>query len=235
MQYEDFDIESLATYLHLTPTQISRLADRGRLPGRKVGGAWRFSTAEIHHWLEDKIGLSDEEELVHVEDVLERANTHSNDETCLIVDMLPIEAIAIPLVARTRRSVISAMAKLAAQTGLLWETKKMEEAVSAREDLHPTALDNGVALLHPRRPMPGILAEPLLALGRTSQGIPFGGGNLTDIFFLICSTDDRVHLRTLTRLSRVISDGTLLTAIREAESPQAVRELIRNAEEDLPT
>ena len=50
--------------------------------------------------------------------------------------------------------------------------------------MHSTALDNGVALLHPRRPMPAILAEAVLALGITPGGIPFGsGGSLTDIFF----------------------------------------------------
>ena len=36
MSADDFDIDSLAAYLHLTPQQVARLADRGKLPGRKV-------------------------------------------------------------------------------------------------------------------------------------------------------------------------------------------------------
>ena len=69
-----------------------------------------------------------------------------------------------------------------------------------------------MALLHPRRPQPNILAQPFLAFGRTHRGIPFGDrrGRLTDVFFLILSTDDRVHLRTLARLSRLIGDAPLL-------------------------
>ena len=91
----------------------------------------------------------------------------------------------------------------------------MEEAVRARENVHPTALDNGVALLHSRRPLAAILAEPFLALGITPQGIPFGGSRtLTDIFFLICSTEDRGHLRTLARISRLISDDAFLARLR---------------------
>ena len=58
MPQSDFTIESLAAHLHLTPQQVSRLADRNKLPGRKVGGKWRFSRADIHHWLERRIGLS---------------------------------------------------------------------------------------------------------------------------------------------------------------------------------
>ena len=235
MSHDDFDLESLAAYLHLTPAQVSRMADRGKLPGRKIGGSWKFTQAEIHHWLEDRIGASDEGELLQVEEVLDREAGDRADEAVSIAEMLPVEAIAAPLPARTRSSVISSMAQLAAATGLLWDAAKMADAVSARENLHPTALDNGVALLHPRRPLSNILAEPFLALGRTQQGIPFGhsGGALTDIFFLICSTDDRGHLRVLARLSRVIADPSLLAFIRESTDPSAIRQAIAECEQRL--
>ena len=70
---DDFGIESLAAYLHVDPAQVVRLVERGKLPGRKVGGQWRFAQAEIHHWLEERIGLSSDEELVHMEGALRRA------------------------------------------------------------------------------------------------------------------------------------------------------------------
>ncbi len=69
---DDFDIERLAAYLHLDPAQVARLADRGRLPGRKVGGQWRFSQAAIHHWLEERMGLSGADELKQMETALGR-------------------------------------------------------------------------------------------------------------------------------------------------------------------
>jgi nitrogen PTS system EIIA component len=235
MAEQDFDIDSLAKYLHLTPTQIAKMADRGNLPGRRVGGQWRFSPAEIHHWLEDRIGASDEVELVQMENVLERSAAKDEDTPLTIAALLPVEAIALPLDAKTRGSVVTAMTQLAANTGLLWEPEKMAEAVRARESLHPTALENGVALLHPRRPMPSALSEAMLALGRTSHGIPFGGsrGTLTDIFFLICSTNDREHLRVLARLSRLVNDNSLLSEIRTATDAQQVHEAIAAYEAKL--
>ena len=98
----------------------------------------------------------------------------------------------------------------------------MVEAVRAREELHPTALDSGVALLHPRRPMPSILGGPILAMARTERGIPFGGrhGADTDLFFLICSIDDRDHLQTLARLSRLAVDPDLLPPPCCAPAPE---------------
>lgn len=230
MAQADFDIERLAAYLHMSPAAVMKLAERGKLPARRVGGEWRFSAAEIHHWLEDRIGASDDEALLKMEGALDRAGDDSVEEVS-IADLLKVEAIEVPLDARTRGSVILKMTELAARTHLLWDPAKMAEAIRAREEMHSTALDNGVALLHPRRPMPAILAEAVLAIGISPGGIPFGsGGLLTDIFFLICSTSDHEHLRILARLSRVINDQDFLSAMRAAESAASLHRLIQERE-----
>ncbi|NLF69015.1 MAG: PTS transporter subunit EIIA [Candidatus Anammoximicrobium sp.] len=235
MATKDFDVDTLAAYLHVSPQQVARMADRGKLPGRKVSGQWRFAEAEIHHWLEERIGVSDEDELIRMENVLERHRGGPEEEAVSLVKMLPLLAIAVPLRAKTRGSVIDEMTQLAAQTGLLWDPERMAAAVREREDLHPTALDIGVALLHPRRPMPNILAEPFLAFGRTYHGVPFGGvrGGLTDMFFLILSTDDRGHLRTLARLSRLLSDSTTLDGLRCSETSAEIRDWVALREAEL--
>lgn len=233
MPHSDFDVPRLAAFLHLTPKQVLRLADRGKLPGRKINGQWRFSRAEIHHWLEERIGLSSESELLKVEGVIHRAATGRTEEVS-IASWMPDEAVAVPLQARTRFSVIQAMCDLAATTGLLWEPGKMAEAVQAREEMHTTALDMGVALLHPRRPMTNILGGPILAIGRTVSGIPFAGrGLLTDIFFLICSTDDQEHLQLLARLSRVLTDPEVIPLLREAVDAADLRRIIIEKEAEL--
>ncbi len=230
--HEDFDVNEMAAYLHLTPQQVLKMAERGRLPGRKIGGQWKFSSAEVHHWLEDRIGLSDEGELAAVESVLNRQATDS-EAALELTQLLPAEAVAIPLQARTRSSVIAAMCELVSTTGLLWDPDKMEEAVRAREELHPTALDNGIALLHPRRPQSTILAQSVIGFGRTHHGIPFGGGGLTDIFFLICSTSDQEHLRILARLSRILAAPDAIDALRETETGTDVIRVLAGYDEQF--
>jgi PTS system nitrogen regulatory IIA component len=236
MASDDFDVDNLARYLHISPAQVVRMAERGKVPARRVGGQWKFSQAEIHHWLEERIGAAEDSDLANVEQFVRRAATEAPPT---IAEMLPLESVAVPLAARTTASVIDAIVKLAANSGLLWDVPRMVEAVGARESLHPTALDNGVAFLHPRRPLPQILAEPLLALGRTTQGIPFGNarGQLTDVFFLICSVDDAGHLHTLARLSRLLALPDFLDNLRAAEGSQAVWEVVIAADtevEDIP-
>jgi PTS system nitrogen regulatory IIA component len=234
MSDEDFDIDRLAAFLHLSPQQVTRLADRGKIPARKIGGQWRFAGADVHHWLEERIGLSDDVELQQVEGALDRS-APEHEAAPNIAAMLPPAAIAVPLEGKSRNKVITAMVETAAATGMLWDPDRLAEAVRAREDMHPTALESGVALLHPRRPMANILEEPFLAFGRTVQGVPFGGsrGVLTDLFFLILSTDDRGHLRTLARLSRMLGDATFLSELRAAPNAAAVQEIIARREEGV--
>src|SRR3954471_21258815 len=100
MADDDFDIDRLASYLHFTPAQVARLADRGKLPGRKVQGTWRFSRADIHHWLENRIGISDDEELQQMENFL-RVPSAATAQIQTIIEQLPLKAIEVPLTART--------------------------------------------------------------------------------------------------------------------------------------
>src|SRR6476469_3419371 len=117
MPHTDFDTDTLARYLHISPVQVQKLAERGNVPGRKIAGQWRFSKGEIHHWLEERIGAAGEADLHHVQDLLDRAAPSHEESTVIISELLLPEAIAMPLPARTRSSVIKAMVELAAKTG----------------------------------------------------------------------------------------------------------------------
>jgi excisionase family DNA binding protein len=45
-------IREVAEYLKLTEKTAYRLAAEGKIPGFKVGGAWRFKHSEIERWIE---------------------------------------------------------------------------------------------------------------------------------------------------------------------------------------
>ncbi len=45
-------IEELATFLQISEKTIYRLAGEGKVPGFKVGGAWRFKREEIYSWID---------------------------------------------------------------------------------------------------------------------------------------------------------------------------------------
>jgi nitrogen PTS system EIIA component len=108
-------------------------------------------------------------------------------------------------------------------------------AVRAREDFHSTAQPGGVALPHPRRPLPAALGESLVVFGRTSSGVPFGAPDrgLTDLYFLVLCRDEPTHLKVLARLARLFLRPGFLDELRAAETPVDARAVIEAAERAL--
>lgn len=47
-------VREVATYLKITEKTAYRLASEGKIPGFKVGGAWRFRGDEINAWIESQ-------------------------------------------------------------------------------------------------------------------------------------------------------------------------------------
>jgi excisionase family DNA binding protein len=48
-------VEEVAERFGVTPSTIYRLAQRGALPGFKVGGQWRFSALLLDSWAADQM------------------------------------------------------------------------------------------------------------------------------------------------------------------------------------
>jgi PTS system nitrogen regulatory IIA component len=231
MSNESMDLEQLAAYLRRDVREIHKLANRGQLPGRKVGGQWRFARAEITQWLETQLPEFTDQQLT----ALESAEPHFAEHEPLLSSLLTQATTAVPLVASTRASVLKELVRTAEQSYLVYDADAILEAIRQREEMGSTALPSGVAIPHPHRPLPNALGDPLVAFGRTLSGIPFGAdlGALTDLFFLVCCRDDRTHLRVLARLSRLLLRPNFIDELRAAETPAETWQLIHDAEREL--
>jgi nitrogen PTS system EIIA component len=228
---ETLDIEQLAAYLSRDVREVGKLASRGVLPGRRVNGEWRFARAEINHWLESRLHEYSEEEL----SALESAHAVEVEEP-LLANLMCETLVAVPLGAATRSSLLRELVKLAATAWQVYDEDAVLQAITEREEMGSTALSYGVAIPHAHRPLgDGVLGEPLVAFGRTSRALPFGGarGSLTDLFFLVLSKDDRTHLRVLARLARLMLREGFVEQLRGAETPAEAYELILQAEQEL--
>lgn len=227
------DLQQLAVYLHRDVREVSKLANRGYLPGKKIGGAWRFASTEINYWIESQMHAYTEKEL----EALERRG----DTTCvamepLVCSMLSENTIAVPLHASTKASVLKELALLAEQSWQVYDVDALHQAVKQREELGSTALEAGVAIPHPHRPLSAkAQGESVIAIARTGTGIPFGApdGGLTDLFFLVSCRDADTHLRVLARLSRMMLRPNFLDDFRATETVQDAFQLIERTEREL--
>lgn len=54
MHTDILTIREVAEYLKLNEKTTYRLASEGKIPGFKVGGAWRFKKLEIDSWIKSQ-------------------------------------------------------------------------------------------------------------------------------------------------------------------------------------
>ncbi len=224
-------LEELAVYLQRDLREVTRMASRGHLPGRKVAGEWRFARVEINHWIETQLPEYDERQLT----ALETGGGHNPEQELLVSALICEACVSVPLPAATRGSVLRQLVAAAEQSWQVYDPDAILEAIRQREEKASTALPCGVAIPHPHRPLPSALGESLIAYGRTASPLPFGApmGGLTDIFFLVCCRDDRTHLRALARLSRLLLRPGFVDELRQAESGPETFELIAAEERAL--
>jgi PTS system nitrogen regulatory IIA component len=232
MSQDVFSLEDLARHLGRDRREIERLANRGRIPGRKTEAGWVFHEREITQWLERELREYTDPELKALEESL-----HSDElrQEVPVSSLLRLETVHVPLDGRTKRSVLEALVEVAGRAWQVWEPAKVLAAVQEREEALSTAFAEGVAVPHPRNPLPQCLGSSVVAFGRTMQGIPFGGpgGGLTDLFFLVLCRDSRTHLQVLARLGRMVRQPGFVTALRETDDSAAAYEIIREADREI--
>lgn len=56
-------VREVAEYLRLAESTVYRLAQEGEIPGRKIGGTWRFSRNGLDRWLGERPGLKQNDRL----------------------------------------------------------------------------------------------------------------------------------------------------------------------------
>ena len=234
MAYGNMTIQELAQMLGADLRRVERMVQRGEIPCQKVSGQLRVNRMEIHQWLHCEMGSMQDKELAGIDTGMSASRKLGVDEV-LVAPLLRTEAVSVDLGARTKSSALRRLVALAEKTGLVWSTEDLIDGVTQRENIGSTAMEGGVAVPHPLRPLPYALAEPILVIARTAQPIVFGAdsGGLTQLFFLTASQDSTQHLHLLARLCRLLRDGSLIEALLDAESQRQMLEIVIQAEADL--
>jgi mannitol/fructose-specific phosphotransferase system IIA component (Ntr-type) len=152
-----------------------------------------------------------------------------------IAGYIKAENVILDMKADSKTAAIAELVENLVDSGRLEEAGELIEAVTAREELCTTGLENGVAIPHPRHGQPHLIDGLAIVIGRKPDGLDFASmdGKPTKLFILLCAESDTVHLRSLARLSRLVKDAELRKSILEADSGEAVVELIKEAEHKL--
>jgi len=231
MPREVMDEKQVAAYLHMDSREILKLASRGKIPCRKIAGKWKFRKGEIDHWIETQMHELGDDRLAGIERGVS-AHHGFDAREALVCPLIPPAGLAVPLQARTRDSVIRRLGELADAADLVYARHELIDEIRRREELCSTSLVPGVALPHPRHPLPYDIARSFIVVGLTESGIPFGAedGSLTRLFFLLCCKDDRTHLHVLARLCRMFGQTAALEEMLSAASGEQLLGVLQRCE-----
>lgn len=235
MPYREFNLEEAAAYLHIMPADLKDLAKQGLVPCRQVGTRFIFRKAEIERWMSQRVlGLKKK----HLTDYHKKTSIRAHDLSkthAFLSELIKPSHIEPRLASRTKHALIRDMVELADRTGLLNDAAGLRQSIEMREKMASTALEGGVAMLHAEFQQPYMFEDSFVVLGRTVQAIPFGApdGRTTDLFFLICCQDDRIHLPVLARLCMMCHQTSLLLELREAPGASEMYKALVESEQEI--
>lgn len=235
MPHRTLNIDELADYLHVERRHVERLVREGSLPHAKRGGRLVFQRAEVDAWASQRLlGLPDAG-LTWYHRKTQQGTREIFPDGALIPELLAPGYIDLALPAKTKSAAIRDMVALAEKSGRVLDARELRASVEAREELCSTALPGGLALLHARTHEAFRYEGSFIALGRTIQSIPFGApdGRATQLFFLICCEDERIHLHTLARLCVIVQKTDVLAQLGAVTDALLAYDALATAEQKI--
>jgi mannitol/fructose-specific phosphotransferase system IIA component (Ntr-type) len=100
------------------------------------------------------------------------------------------------------------------------EPEAFLEQVLAREQAHPSAVENGVAFPHART---DLVDEIVIGVGRSRAGIPFGENQQRANLIFVIGVPERLlsdYLVCVGTLARLVKDETIRSRLLNAETPR---------------
>jgi mannitol/fructose-specific phosphotransferase system IIA component (Ntr-type) len=232
MPHRTLNIAELTEYLHVAPGDVERLMRESDIPYTIRGGKPVFVRGEIDGWASRRIIGLPEKRLTAYHEKSLRGTREIFPDGALIPELMRPDYIDLELTSRTRSSVIRDMVALAGRTGRVLDPRELVKSIEEREALCSTALPGGLALLHARNHADYRFEGSFVVLGRTVQQVPFSApdGRATQLYFLICCQDDRIHLHTLARLCLLAMNTDVVPQLLNASDVESAFSSLVEAE-----
>jgi len=137
-----------------------------------------------------------------------------------LTDLLDEKQVILGLRSRKVRNALREIIQLLAQNGKIGNPKAFFEKVLAREDAHPSVVENGVAFPHART---DLVDEIVVGIGRSRAGIPFGHNGVRARLVFLIGVPERLvndYLVCVGTLVRLVKDDTIRSALLYAQTPR---------------
>lgn len=149
----------------------------------------------------------------------------------LLTELLTPERVKVPLVGRSKDEVLRELVELALPDADASAKAAILDALQERERVLSTGIGDGVAIPHAKTPLVDNL---IVAVGLAESPIEYDAldGRPAELFFLLLGPEAAAgaHLKTLSRISRLLRREAFRDALRSAPDGPALYAVIQDSE-----
>ncbi len=211
--------KELAEYIKMNEKTVLKMVNNGEIPGKKIGNQWRFHLATIDKHLQGDIIKYSDEELDFIINTADKIKPLSR--------LTGFDYMNIDSQAKTSDETLLELTKIACESKLTCKEDKLLNELKNREKMLSTAIGKGIAVPHARHPSIELFKESKIILLRTDQGIEFGAsdGVPVSIFFMTCAQNEFIHLRLLSKISRLLHSKGIIESFKNAETKEQIMQI----------
>ncbi len=202
--HEIMTIEEVSAYLRVSERTVYDWAQKGDLPGGKLGTTWRFKRVDVENWVNSRIS--------------KKPGAISGGVTSSAT--LTSERVVI-IEEADKDTVLRKLVDLLAESPFVHNRDELLKGIFAREELMSTGIGFGVGVPHVR-----IDSVSDLVMAVAVCKTPIGGYSSLDnqpvqiVCMLAARSDQHAkYIRTLSAVSNQLKDAETRAAIIESDDP----------------
>lgn len=205
----DLKIDDVAELLNVSESTIKQWLEEGKIPSYRLHEQYRFSRIEIENWM---MSFKQAKDRVSTPTIAEESKKGMQQYSLLRA--IHKGGIYSDIPSTDKEQIIrDTMERVAPKLSL--DAEGLTELLLDRESLMPTALNNGIAVPHPRD---FLLKTPndIVAVVTLKEPIDWGAldGQKVHTLFFLFATGDKRHLHLLAKLAHLSSNEEMLELFR---------------------
>ncbi len=206
MNHEIMTIEEVAAYLRVSERTVYDWAQKGQLPGGKLGTTWRFKRSDIEGWVNRRIGAATVPPV------------SSSPGSGMLSRILSPERVVF-FDTDGKEVALKTLCAVLGTSPLVHNEAELEQAVFRREELMSTGIGFGVGVPHVRLDS---VDDLIMALGIARAPLADYASLDDDPIQIVCmvaagGTQHPQYIRALSAISSRLKDGTVRKALIDAK------------------
>ena len=207
--HEIMTIEEVAAYLRVSERTVYDWAQKGDLPGGKLGTTWRFKREDVENWVNSRLSNK----------VAPAIATTTTGGT----DLLSVDRIVI-LNEVDKKTVLTKLVDLLATSPRVNNRDDLLNGIFAREELMSTGIGFGVGVPHVRIDSVTDLVMAVAISKRPISGYSSLDNQPVHIVCMLAARSDQhaKYIRTLSAVSSRLKDADTRKKIIESDDPSFI-------------